>query len=90
MNDVPDDHRPAAQDNSSIGSPAAGFHRAKLRSVLRREKASAALIGMIMRMWLYSGLFRARSTVVREGFHQMAKEAAQRLRNAKLLVELIL
>jgi len=90
LNDVRNDHRPAARDNSKRGIPSVGSNLAAPRSVLRRENTSAALIGIIIRMWLYSELFRARAMVVRQGFHQMATEAAQSVSNARRLGKSIL
>jgi hypothetical protein len=90
LKDVRDDPRPATRDNSKTGIPLARSNLAESRTVLRREKASAALIGIIMRMWLYSELFRARAIVMKQGFHQMAREAAQRDRNARRFATSIL
>jgi valyl-tRNA synthetase len=47
-------------------------------------------MGIIIRTWLYSEFFRARAMVVRQGFHQMATEAAQTDKKARHLAKSIL
>jgi hypothetical protein len=71
------------------GSPNFGSNLIKGGRCSRLRSARPALIGRIIKMWVYSGVLTASLNVVIKGFQQIIRETAQIAKKARLFSDRI-